>query len=205
MGSVPCLLSMHHFESHPLRAFDAGWVHYRRRQAAGLRSCAERVAAHWSKTTITPEEDADRLRLAGVLHELEGRYEESVEAFENGLALQRLASTRSVAYVKALNDLAESELLSGRLDAAERHSKEALRASLALKRLDFPTAEKLALKALDLCETIFGVNFVPWFDLRSIFASLFPSAAWERVPIRLAVQKKRAGAHSAPARPNQGK
>ncbi|MGH8625184.1 MAG: DUF4062 domain-containing protein [Gammaproteobacteria bacterium] len=154
------------------RAYQAGWVHYLRRQADAVLGCAERAAAHWQTAQAGDRERAFAIRLRGIGHELKTDYAAAIAAYRESLGLWRTVSAETEAVAIALNDLADAERYSGDLAAAERDYREALRiaravgdaegvtditgnlASLALDRKDWPGAETLAREALAWSEKV---------------------------------------------------
>jgi tetratricopeptide (TPR) repeat protein len=103
---------------------------------------------------------------------LAGDYPAAIAAFHEAVELSRTLSRESEDVAMGLNSLAETERLSGDLDAAERDYREALRiahavgnregiavyagnlADVALDREDWPDAEALAREALPLAEKV---------------------------------------------------
>jgi tetratricopeptide (TPR) repeat protein len=154
------------------RAYDAGWVHYLRRQSAEVLICAERAEAHWREARTGTLEQAAAIRLRGVGHQLAGDYPAAIATYREAVELWRTLSIASGNVASGLSDLADAESFSGDLDAAERDYQEALRiarainyregvatytgnlAALALDRKDWPGAEALAREALSLAEKV---------------------------------------------------
>jgi tetratricopeptide (TPR) repeat protein len=148
-----------------LRAYETGWVYYRRRQGAEVLACADRAEAHWQKAPARAWEQAAAIRLRGLGHKLEQNYPAALAASQKALAFCRTLEPESVAVTEGLDTLAEVERTCGDIDAAQRDYREALRiankighrdaaasftgqlAGLALDREDWGTAEQLAREA----------------------------------------------------------
>ena len=156
------------FEKAGWRAYQAGWIHSLRGQSAKVLVCADRADAHWRAAKAGIREQATAIRLRGVGHGLAKDYPAAIAAYREALELWRALGHESVDVAIGLNALAGAEQLSGDLDAAERHYREALRidyavnfreglashtgnlAALALEREDWAAAETLAREALQL-------------------------------------------------------
>jgi tetratricopeptide (TPR) repeat protein len=153
-------------------AYYVGWVNYQRGQLAELLACADRAEAHWHEAQADTSEWATVLRLRGMGHRVAKNYPAAVAALREAAECDRALSHESESLALGLNDLAEAELLSGDLDAAERNFREALRmilaignhegvvdikgnlAEVALARKDWISAEALAREALTLSEKL---------------------------------------------------
>ena len=154
------------------QAYDAGWVHYLRRQSAEVLICADRAEAHWREARADARERAVGIRLRGLGHELAGDYPAAIVAYREAVELDRTLSLESEDVAIGLNALAGAERFSGDLAAAKRDYREALRialasdyhegvatytgnlALLALDREDWAGAEALAREALSLAEKV---------------------------------------------------
>ncbi len=154
------------------RAYDAGWVHFLRRNADATLACAERARAHWNTAEAGIREHAFAIRQIGLSHQLKKEYAASISAYRASLDLLHSKSEETEDVAIVLNDLAAAERLSGDLDGAERDFREALRiaravgyaegvatytgnlALLALQRKDWPRAESNAREALTLSEQV---------------------------------------------------
>jgi tetratricopeptide (TPR) repeat protein len=154
------------------RANDAAYVYYLRQQADAVLTCADRAASHWSLAKTTGPERAIAIRLRGLGHQLRKEYPAALNAYRESLNLRRSLAAECVEVAIGLDDLANAELLSGDLAAAEKHYREALRvanavghregvatytgnlADLALDRQDWPSAETQAREALQLSEKV---------------------------------------------------
>ncbi|MDI1314422.1 DUF4062 domain-containing protein [Prosthecobacter sp.] len=161
------------------RVYEAGMIHYLRRQADEVLACAERAAAHWARA-FPPgssgqagiRERAAAIQLRGLGHLLKQEYNAAITAYGEVVELFRSLCAESEDVALGLNNLAEAEGLSDDFDAAERDFREALRvaravgydagiatytgnlAALALQRQDWPGAEALARDALPLAEKV---------------------------------------------------
>ena len=154
------------------RAYNAGWCHHRRGQAAPLRAAAERAADHWRAAGDHARHRALAIRLRAIGHELASEHAAALAAFEEVLALDRASDPVSEAVACALNDVADSLHYLGRSDEAEARYREALAlagrlddaegiaaftsnlANLALHRGRPAEAEALAREALALAEPL---------------------------------------------------
>jgi tetratricopeptide (TPR) repeat protein len=154
------------------RAYEAGWVYYLRRQSAEVLACADRAEVHWRDAQIGGNERSASLHLRGLGHRSAKDYPTALRAFREVEELERSLGGESVTLATSLNEIAEVELLSGDLDAAERCIREGLRiaravnsreaialltgnlAELALNREEWHGAETLTREALSLSEKI---------------------------------------------------
>jgi len=154
------------------RACDVGWAHRLRGEADDVLSCAERAEGHFQTANAGAYERATVMRLRGVGHELKADFPAAITAYQEALDLDRTLAAESADVATDLNDLADAERLCGDLLSAERHYREALRisravrfaegvanftgnlAGLALDKEDWPTAEALAREALPLSEKL---------------------------------------------------
>lgn len=154
------------------RAYDAGCIHNLRQQAEAVLTCADRAAAHWDRSKAGARERALAIRLRAMGHQLKKDYPAAIAAYRESLELHRSLAAESEDVAIGLNDLAGAEQLSGDLDTAEGHYREALGmvravgyaqgvatytgnlAALALDREDWPAAETLAREALPLSEAV---------------------------------------------------
>jgi tetratricopeptide (TPR) repeat protein len=154
------------------RALHAGYIHSFRGQADVTLACAERAAAHWSELHAGDRERALAIQLRGVGHQSKGDYSAAIVAYREALDLLRGLSADSVDAAGVLNSLAGAEWLAGDLDAAEQHTRDALRvarsvedaegvanytgnlAQLKLQREEWLEAEALAREALTFSENV---------------------------------------------------
>ncbi|MBK8985452.1 MAG: ATP-binding protein [Chloroflexi bacterium] len=155
------------------RAYEAGWIHVLRGQAADALACADRCADHWEKAPRAgAREKAAAIRLRGLGHELAQEVTAAIAAYREALALWQAIAPESVDVAVGLNSLAGAEQAQGEYAAAERSYREALRlaqkldhhegvalytgnlAELALAREEWAAAEALAREALALAETV---------------------------------------------------
>jgi tetratricopeptide (TPR) repeat protein len=160
------------------RAYHAGFVHNRRRQADAVFICADRAAAHWAKAHCGARERAWVVRLRGLGHELSGRHTDAVAAYSQALELHRSLNAESEDVAIGLNDLANAARCNKDYARAEEYYREALRvaearhwyegmagmtgnlAELALDRGDWPAAESLAREALSFAESVYRQELV---------------------------------------------
>ena len=154
------------------RAFDVGWCHFRRGEAALLLAAAERAADHWRAAGDPARERALAIRLRALGHELAGEHAAALAAYEEVLALDRARDPISDDVARALNDVGTILRRLGRHDEAEARYQEALTlarrldnaegvaiyttnlADLAVARGRPAEAEALARKALALAEPL---------------------------------------------------
>lgn len=160
------------FESAGWRAYDAGFCHALRGQSAEVLACANRAAAHWQAGRAGANEHAVANHLRGLGHMLARDYPAAIKTYREALDFWRSLSPKSQGVAIGLNDLAGALLMSGQLDEAELHYREALAiakalpypegianytgnlAELALDREQWPEAERLSREALKLAEEI---------------------------------------------------
>lgn len=160
------------FERAGWRACQSGWNHYFRRQSAEVLVCANRAEAHWRAAGAGNRERAAAIRLRGHGHELAKDYHAAIAAYSEAVKLQRTLGSDIEGVADNLSCLADAEMASGALDAAERDYREALRiglavddregiaivtgnlAKLAVDRQDWPGAEALSREALTLSEKV---------------------------------------------------
>ncbi len=154
------------------RAYDIGWVHCLRGQSTEVLRYADRAATYYGKAPAGARESAFVMRLRGVGFRLAKNYSSAIDAFRQAVELRRSLDKATSDVPIALNDLANAEKESGDLDSAEIHYREALDmaktvgyeqgvasytghlADVALRREQWPYAEKLAREALTLGEKV---------------------------------------------------
>ncbi|HEY1052531.1 MAG TPA: DUF4062 domain-containing protein [Prosthecobacter sp.] len=168
------------------RAHNVGWFHLLRRQGEGVLDCAGRAAAHWARA-FPPghsggqagiRERAFAVRLRGLGHRLTQNYSAAFEAFREAQALFCGLSAANAEVAMVLNDLADTEMLSGHFAAAEKDYREALEvarregdtasialyianlADLALDQEKWEEAEGLAREALPLAKKLGRQNLI---------------------------------------------
>ncbi len=172
-----------------VRAYYAGWVHYLRWQSAEVLACADGAQAHWREAQAGAREQAEAIRLRGLVHKLDKDYPAAIAAYREAVELDRTLSMESADVAIDLNSLASAEQLSGDLDSAERDYREALRisksigdqegvvvhtsnlAALAQGRENWVGAEALAREALLLAEKV-GRQELIAFNCDSLAKSL---------------------------------
>ncbi len=185
------------------RACHACFIHSLRQQADAVLLCADRAAIHWETAEAGARERAAAIQMRGIGHQLKEDYPAAISAYREAVDLHRSLDAEGV-YVAtiatSLNDLAEAERLSGDLDAAEGHYREALRvaravsddegvatytgnlAELALNRGDWPTAESLAREALPLSEAVHRKELIAFDNYRLAKALERQGQAAEALP-----------------------
>lgn len=154
------------------RAYQAGWVHHLRKQSAEVLVCADLAESYWRKANAGAYERACALHLRGVGHQAAREFVSAIIALREAAKLLRSLEGEGKNVAIALSDLADVERLSGDLDAAERHYREALSidqrvgnhqgiadrtgnlARLALDRKAWRDAEASAREALMLSEEV---------------------------------------------------
>ncbi len=182
------------------RAYYAGYIHQLRQQADAVLSCAARATEYWERARAGTRERAIAIRLRGTGHLRKKDYPAAIAAFRDSLELDRSLAADSVDTATGLNDLGTAEQLSGDLDLAEEHYREALRvartieyaegvatytgnlAGLALHRENWPAAETLARRALALSEEISRQQLIASNSSRLAFALKQQGRANEAVP-----------------------
>jgi len=155
------------------RAYRSGYIYRLRRQLSELRECVERCSAHWKGATgVGPREQAYAIRLKALLDRLEGNFADCESGSQEALRLLKTIAPESVDVVVILNDLAglkvkkedyagaDQDFHEALLIAEKRNYKEGIAyitgnlSQVALHRLDWPAAEKLARDALNLAENV---------------------------------------------------
>jgi hypothetical protein len=76
------------------RAFQAGWVHYLRRQVDRVLACADRAAAHWQTGQSGTRDRATAILLRGHGHQLNKDYPAAIAAYRESVDLLRGLSRR---------------------------------------------------------------------------------------------------------------
>ncbi len=150
------------------RAYEAGTGYDRREQAGEVLACAYRAAAHWQKAKASTRLCAIAIQMYGDGHCLNADYENAITAYREALQLHRSLSAESEDVTIALSALADAEMFSEDIVAAERDYREALRvarvrnfrkgvaaytcklAGVAVKRQDWLGTEALAQESLTL-------------------------------------------------------
>jgi tetratricopeptide (TPR) repeat protein len=149
-------------------AYRIGWIYFMRGDSASLLQCANRAKKYWEKAG--KREKAFAIRLRGLWRELKKEYGLAIKEYRRSLRLLRTIDPESVDAGNLLNDVADVMRKSGSTVSAKREYENARRvftkrkqgegiaicaykmALLALKKKDWPAAEKLAHKALLLAE-----------------------------------------------------
>ncbi|PYS22933.1 MAG: hypothetical protein DMF72_11510 [Acidobacteria bacterium] len=165
-------LAAGNYEKAGRRAYDSGWIHGLRGQAAEVLACADRAEAHWREAKTGARERATAIQLRGHGYKSAKDYPSAIAACREAVDLWRSLGRETKDVATGLNALAEAERMSDDLDSAERDYREALRiaravdypegvaaytgnlAGLALDREDWPAAEALARDTLRLAETV---------------------------------------------------
>ena len=160
------------YESAAWRAYQTGFIHFKRQEGDAVLVCAARAADHLNQKQADAKLRAFVIRLRGLGHSLKKDYPAAIIALHEAIDLLRSLAAESEEVSICLSDLADAERLSGDLAAAERHYREALRmahvvndpdgvalfigdlAELALDREDWPDAETLAREVLPLSEAV---------------------------------------------------
>lgn len=160
------------FASAGWRAYALGMIHFQRGQSAEALSCTDRAEAHWREAQVGTREKATILRLRAMGYELAKDYPSAIVACREAIKLWQTLGRDTEEVALGFGDLADTEHISGDLNAAERDYREALRiaqagnfrecvaiytgdlASIALDREDWPAAEALAREALLLAERL---------------------------------------------------
>jgi tetratricopeptide (TPR) repeat protein len=170
-------------------AYDVGWCYSLRGQSNEVLACADRAAAHWQQARAGARELAVAIRLRGIGHESAQDYPAAITAYREALELERSLLQKSENLANNLNVLASALRLSGQLDEAEIHLREAHAiaqalghqegvasftgnlAELALAREQWPEAERLAREALKLAEDISHQGLIA-FDCQCLATAL---------------------------------
>ena len=172
MICVSAALAAEDFNNAGRRAYEAGWVHALRGQAAQVLACAQIAEVHWNNAQVGARERADVSRLRGIGHQLGGDFVAAIAVFREVVNIDRWLNRDSEDVATDLNTLAGAEYAAGDLDAAERDFREALRiarllnyrqvissstgnlAGLALVRGNWTGAEALASEALAMAQGV---------------------------------------------------
>jgi tetratricopeptide (TPR) repeat protein len=189
------------FQNAGWRAYEAGWIHNLRGESAEVLACAQRAEAHWHVSQDVPRERAAAaIRLRGIGHQLAGDYSGAIAAYREAVELWRSLSLESEDVTTILNDIADIELRSGDLTAAERDFREARRiasavgyregvasitgnlATVALERKDWAGAEALAREAMSLSEKVGRRELIASDCLRLANALVRQGRKWEALP-----------------------
>ena len=154
------------------RAYEAGWIYYLRGQSAQVLACADRAEAYWRTVKASARERAVVIHLRGIAHRLAKDYPAAIAALREAVEASRTLNPQSVDVAIGLNEIANAELESSDLEAAEHDYREALRiallidyhegvadftgnlAGLLLHRKDWLGAEALTHEALALAEKL---------------------------------------------------
>lgn len=152
------------------RAYEVGFCYSLRGQFAEVLACADRLADHRQAAHVGASFYASYLR--GIGFYLAKDYPAAVAAFRGALDLARSLSPKSANVAEGLNSLGLVFLESGQFDEAETQIGESLviaralphpegvaiclgnLAELALKRAQWPEAERLSREALKLGEEV---------------------------------------------------
>ncbi|HBJ87680.1 MAG TPA: hypothetical protein DDZ88_28250 [Verrucomicrobiales bacterium] len=182
------------------RAYQAGFIHFLRKQADDLLNCAMRATEHWARAKAGDREQAFSIRLRAIGYLLKSDYTAAIAAYREALDLHRSRAAESEDVAIGLNDLAEAERLSGDFELAERHYREALRvaravgydeglatstgnmAELALDRKDWSATETLAYEALSLSEAVHRQELIAAQNQRLAHALVQQGKAVEALP-----------------------
>lgn len=154
------------------RAYQAGWIHYARKQSKEVLACAARAETHWNEANAGTRERASAIRLRGDGFKLGEDHAAAILAYREAVELWRTLGHETKDVARGLNALAEAEHASGDLNAAEQDYGEALRiarvagygegvayitgnlAELELDRGNWSVGEALARAALVLSKEI---------------------------------------------------
>ncbi len=116
------------------RAYQAGWIHYLRKQVDQVHECANRAASHCEHEQTGPKDRCLEIRLRAFVHELTNDYAAAATAYHQVLDIERGLAPESPDVASALNDIATIEYLARHLDRSDQFLREAL--SLARKTKD---------------------------------------------------------------------
>ena len=151
-------------------AYQAGYMHYQRREGSEISACANRVETYWGNMTPNNTGRALIARLRGLGYQLAGNDAAALTAFEEGLELLGGPSKETANVAAALCDISNIKQNKKNYSGATLALQEALRiakkigspeaianytgnlAGLALVQGDTATAVKLALQALPISE-----------------------------------------------------
>lgn len=182
------------------RAYDAGYIHALRQQAAAVFNCADRIDTHWNSSQAGTRKLAVASRLRGLGYQLKKDYPDAIGAFGEAVELHRSQAAESWDLAFSLGDLANSEMGSGDFTTAEERYRETLRvaravgcdevvaaatgnlAAMALDRQDWRTAESRAREALSFSETLGRQQLIAEDNRRLALALVRQGRADEALP-----------------------
>lgn len=182
------------------RAHERGWIHYLRREADKVLSCAEKELKHRDAAHAGASDRASAIRLRGLGYRLKQDYAAAITDYGTALDLYATlpAETQDVAIV--LNYRGEVERLSGDFESAERDFLRSLEvaktvgfdegvacytgdlAQLALDQQNFEHAEKVARIALELSKTVGRQELIADASHRLAIALVNQDKAAEALP-----------------------
>ncbi len=182
------------------RAYEAGWIHYQRGNAAEVLTCADRAASHWRTARASGREPGIAIRLRGLGHEVAKDYQAAMSAYQKAAILHRSLAYEGGDVATSLNDLGRAKRLLGDYAGARRDYTEALHiariadsrdgiatatgnlADIALNELNWPEAEVIARKALVLSEGLGRCELIAADNRRLAQALVRQSRAIEALP-----------------------
>jgi|GEM_PF-2475843 len=160
------------------RAYRAGRIYYLRGQSAEVIASADRAQSYWAKIETGDRERAYAIQMRGMGNRLLKDYATAAEHFREAVAIWRTLDDANGDIAIGLNDLADTERLTGDWQAAERDYSEALGiaksldfregvanitgnlASLAFARHDPREAEYLCRSALNVAEEVGRLDLI---------------------------------------------
>jgi tetratricopeptide (TPR) repeat protein len=107
-----------------LSAFYIGYIHFVRKQADEVLSCALRAETYWKEAH--PREKATAMRLLGLGYQLKGEHSKSIELFKESLATYQSIDPEMQEVIVLLNDLAVIHREIGNHGLAEKYYQDAL-------------------------------------------------------------------------------
>src|SRR5205807_7210514 len=113
-------LAAGNYEKAGRRAYDSGWIHGLRGQAAEVLACADRAEAHWREAKTGARERATAIQLRGHGYKSAKDYPSAIAACREAVDLWRSLGRETKDVATGLNALAEAERMSDDLDSAER-------------------------------------------------------------------------------------
>lgn len=154
------------------RAYQAGYIYFRREQQPELEACVENASRYWGQADTAQRERNAAIRLRGLSNWLRRKYQAAINDFKTALSQDRVLNPVSRDVEKDLRDLSEVYRALGDLITAKRFGDEAdsITAALGLRETgayrahqqgiwyedhqEWTAAEELFRQALDFSEKV---------------------------------------------------
>jgi tetratricopeptide (TPR) repeat protein len=160
------------FANAGFRAYEAGWMHFRRHEHAEVLACANRTEQYWKQAKDADTVPGFVFQIRGLAYQLDENYPVAQRAYTEALRLHREGRKERRNVAMALYGIAKAKRALHELEAAEDDYREALQiakeaedieyvamstgdlAAVALDRNDWRRAECFSREALRLAEKI---------------------------------------------------